>query len=94
MTGAFAKVRWTSSCGGFGATDGIETSIELLTHDPDEDVRVFASLALYEAGRGTPKQSRVIEVFKPVAESDESDWVRDSVSGYLLELVQQTDPNS
>jgi HEAT repeat protein len=73
---------------GVGATDGVETSIELLTHDPDEDVRAFASFALCEAARGTPKQNRVNEVFKRVAESDESDYVRDSVSRYLLKLSQ------
>jgi len=73
---------------GLGATDGIEASIEILTHDPDEDVRVFASLALYEAARGSLKQNRISEVFKRVAESDESDYVRDSVSSYLLNLAQ------
>src|SRR5450432_835941 len=72
---------------GVGATDGVETSIEILTHDPDEDVRAFASLALYEAARGTPKQESVTQVFKRVAESDESDYVRDSVSRYLLKLA-------
>ena len=77
---------------GVGATDGIETSIEILTHDPDEDVRAFASLALYEAARGTPKQNRVSEVFKRVTESDESDYVRDSVTRYLLKLAQHSDP--
>jgi hypothetical protein len=79
---------------GLGATDGIETSIEILTHDPDEDVRAFASRALYEAGRGSPKLDRVREVFKHVAQNDESDYVRDSVSGYLLKLAERTDPNS
>jgi hypothetical protein len=79
---------------GVGATDGIETSIEILTHDPDEDVRAFASLALYEAARGTPKQNQVSEAFKRVAESDESDYVRDSVSTYLLKLAPHADPTS
>jgi hypothetical protein len=79
---------------GIGATDGIETSIEILTHDPDEDVRAFASLALYQAARGTPKQSRVSEVFKRVAETDESDYVRDSVSTYLPKLAPYADQNS
>jgi hypothetical protein len=79
---------------GIGATDGIETSIEILTHDPDEDVRAFASLALYEAARGTPKQNRVSEVFKLVAASDESDYVCDSVTRYLLKLTNETTPNS
>jgi hypothetical protein len=87
--GALDIVWW-----GLGATDGIETSIEILTHDPDEDVRAFASLALYEAARGTPKQNRVTEVFKLVAENDECDYVRDSVSRYLLKLAPSTDPNS
>jgi hypothetical protein len=72
---------------GIGATDGIDTSIEILPDDPDEDVRAFAALALCEAARGTPKQNRVIEVFKRVAESKESDYVRDSVSRYLLKLT-------
>lgn len=79
---------------GIGATDGIETSIEILTHDPDEDVRAFASLALCEAARGTPKQNRVSEVFKLVAASDESDYVRDSVTRYILKLANETTPNS
>jgi HEAT repeat protein len=79
---------------GVGATDGIETSIEILIRDPDEDVRVEAALALYEASRGTPNQNRVREVFKRVAESDESDYVRDSVSRYLLKLAQHTDRKS
>jgi len=73
---------------GVGATDGIETSIDILTHDPDEDVRVDAALALYEAARGSSKRNWVTEVFKRVAESDESDYVRDSVSKYLLKLTQ------
>jgi hypothetical protein len=79
---------------GLGATDGIETSIKILTHDPDEDVRVFASFALYEAARGSPKLDRVREVFKHLAESDESDYVRDSVSGYLIKLAESADPKS
>src|SRR3974390_2701390 len=33
---------------GLGATDGIEVSIELLMHDPDEEVRAEADLALYQ----------------------------------------------
>jgi hypothetical protein len=78
---------------GVGATDGIETSIEILTNDPDEDVRAEALLALYEAARGTLKQNRVSEIFKRVAESDESDYVRASVSRYLLKLAQRSDPN-
>lgn len=73
---------------GVGATDGIETSIDILTHDPDEDVRVDAALALYEAARGSPKRNCVTEVFKRVAESDESDYVRDSVSRYLVKFSQ------
>src|SRR5713226_9279176 len=40
---------------GVGATDGIDQSIRLLLHDPDEDIRAEAALALYEAGRNTPK---------------------------------------
>jgi len=77
---------------GVGATDGIETSIEILTHDADEDVRADVALALYEAARGSPKRDRVTEVFKRLAESDESDYVRDSVSTYLPKLIQYTPP--
>ncbi|MFZ3343192.1 MAG: HEAT repeat domain-containing protein [Terriglobales bacterium] len=75
---------------GIGASDGIEESIEILTHDPDEDVRVSASRVLYEAARGTPKESRVREVFKRVVGSDESDYVRESVTMYLLKLSTPT----
>jgi hypothetical protein len=92
MTGGFAQSALDIVSWGLGATDGIETSIELLTHDPDEDVRAFASLALYEAARGTPKQNRVSEAFKRVAERDESDYVRDSVSKYLLKLAPAHQP--
>jgi hypothetical protein len=76
---------------GLGATDGIETSIELLTHDPDEEVRASASRALWEASRGTPKQNRVSSAFQRVWESDEFDYVRESVSRYLLKFNERTD---
>jgi hypothetical protein len=79
---------------GIGATDGIATSIEILTSDSDEDVRAFASFALYEAARGTPKQNQVCDVFKSVAQSDESDYVRDSVSTYLVKLAPPAEPDS
>jgi hypothetical protein len=36
---------------------------------------------------------RALRAFKRVAGSDESDYVRDSVSGYRLKLAQRTDPN-
>jgi hypothetical protein len=42
---------------GVGATDGIDQSIEVLMHDSDEDIRTEAALALYEAARGTPKET-------------------------------------
>jgi hypothetical protein len=57
---------------GVGATDGIDRSIEVLLHDPDEDVRAEAALALYEAARSTPKEARVAEAFKGVADTDAS----------------------
>ncbi|MGH9496260.1 MAG: HEAT repeat domain-containing protein [Candidatus Sulfotelmatobacter sp.] len=71
---------------GIGATDGIETSIEILTHDPDEDVRVDAALALYTAARGTPKKAQVREALKRSADADESDYVRESALNYLQKL--------
>ena len=43
---------------------------------------------------GTPKQNRVSEVFNLVAVSDECDYVRDSVTRYLLKLANETTPNS
>ena len=73
---------------GVGATDGIETSIEILTHDPDEDVRAFASLALYEAARGTPKEAHVREALKRAIDADESDYVRESALNYLQKLTE------
>jgi len=52
---------------GLGATDGIETTMELLLHDTDEDIRAHSTLALYEAAKGTPKENAVREVFRRVA---------------------------
>jgi len=72
---------------GVGATDGIETSIEILMHDPDEDVRAEAALALYEAARGTPKEERVREAFNKAMEAEESVYVRDSVLAYIQKLA-------
>jgi HEAT repeats len=73
---------------GVGATDGIETSIELLIRDSDEDVRAEAALALYEASRGTHKEKVVREAFKRAAQSDASGFVRDSALAYLEKLNQ------
>ena len=75
---------------GVGATDGIEPSIEILTHDPDEDVRAFASLALYEAARGTPKEAQVREALKRATDADESDYVRESALNYLQKLNERS----
>jgi hypothetical protein len=74
---------------GVGATDGIDRSVEILQHDPDEDIRAEAALALYEAARNTPKEDRVKEVFKRVAEADESDYVRIAALKYLHTLEQK-----
>jgi HEAT repeat protein len=75
---------------GVGATDGIETTIEILTEDPDEDVRAFASLALYEAARGTPKEAQVKEALKRATNADECDYVRESALKYLQKLNEQS----
>lgn len=74
---------------GLGATDGIETTMELLLHDPDEDIRAHSALALYESTKGTPKENAVREVFRRVANEDSSDYVRDSALGYLKKLDQR-----
>ena len=69
---------------GLGATDGLSQSIEILMHDPDEDVRADAALALYEAARGTPNEVRVRDAFKTVSESAETpDFVHDAAQAYL-----------
>jgi hypothetical protein len=73
---------------GVGATDGIDQSIEILMHDSDEDIRAEAALALYEAARSTPKESRVRAAFKSVADIDESDYVREAALKYLKKLDQ------
>lgn len=70
--------------------DWIETSIEILGHDPDEDVRAFASLALYEAARGTPKEAQVREALKRATDADESDYVRESALNYLEKLNERS----
>lgn len=75
---------------GVGATDGIDRSIEILAADSDEDIRAEAALALYEAGRGTPKEARIREAFKKVSDSDESDYVRDVVLNYLHKLEESS----
>ncbi|HME35129.1 MAG TPA: HEAT repeat domain-containing protein [Candidatus Sulfotelmatobacter sp.] len=75
---------------GVGATDGIDRSIEILVADPDEDIRAEAVLALYEAARGTPKESRVREAFERVADADESEYVRDAALRYLRKLDERS----
>ena len=64
----------------------LDQSIEILMHDSDEDIRAEAALALYEAARSTPKESRVTAAFKSVADSDVSDYVRDAALKYLKKL--------
>jgi HEAT repeat protein len=74
---------------GLGETDGIDQSLEILMHDPDEDIRAEAALALYEAARSTPKEARVREAFKVVSDNSEvSDYVRDAAQVYLSKLQQ------
>ncbi len=68
---------------GVGATDGIDRAVEILMHDPDEDIRAEAALALYEAARSTPKESRVKEALKKVADTDESEFARTAALKYL-----------
>jgi HEAT repeat protein len=75
---------------GVGATDGVDRSIEILVGDPDEDIRTEAALALYEAARGTPKEARVKEAFKKVADEDESDDVRAAALRYLRKLDESS----
>ena len=74
---------------GLGVTDGIETTKELLLHDADEDIRAHSALALYEVAKGTSKEAAVRAVFRRVAEDDASDYVRDSVLGYLRKFDQR-----
>ena len=74
---------------GVGATDGIDQTITILQHDPDEDLRCEAALALYEAARGTPKEAMAEEAFKKVAETDESEDVRAAALKYLVKLDQR-----
>jgi HEAT repeat protein len=84
-SGALDIVWW-----GVGTTDGIDQSIEILMHDPDEDIRAEAALALYEAARSTPKEAQVREAFKIVSDNAEtSDYVRDAARTYLRKLDQQ-----
>jgi HEAT repeat protein len=78
---------------GIGKTDGIEQAIEILKHDPDEDVRIRAALALSEASRNAPNWHRVEEAFRQVSNSSETpDDVRDEVRRFLSKLEQ--DPGS
>jgi HEAT repeat protein len=71
---------------GVGATDGIDQSIEILVHDPDEDVRAEAALALYEASRGTANEVRVRDALSKAADTDQSDFVRDAARNYIRKL--------
>jgi hypothetical protein len=75
---------------GVGATDGIDRTIEILMHDPDEDIRAEAALALYEAGRETPKEAQVREALKRSADTDDSDYVRVAALKYLRKLDQRS----
>ena len=75
---------------GLGATDGIDRTIELLMQDPDEDVRAWAALALYEASRGSAKQSLAKDALKSVADDvGADDYVRETAQKYLSKLSQQ-----
>ncbi len=71
---------------GVGATDGIDQSISLLLHDADEDIRAEAALALYEAGRNTPKQDQITKALNRAADDDASDYVREAAATYLQKL--------
>jgi HEAT repeat protein len=68
---------------GVGATDGIDQSIEVLLHDPDEDVRAEAALALCEASRGTANEVRVRDALSKAADTDQCDYVRDAARNYV-----------
>jgi hypothetical protein len=46
--------------------------MSLLLHDTDEDIRAEAALALYEAGRNTPKQDQITKALRRAADEDES----------------------
>jgi HEAT repeat protein len=86
------RVRWSALdivWWGLGATDGIDHTIELLMHDPDVDIRAQAALALYEASRGSSKQTIAAEALRRVADDpDTEDYVRESAQTYLLKLSQ------
>jgi HEAT repeat protein len=87
------RVRWSALqivWWGLGATDGIDQAIQLLKHDPDDDIRAQAALALYEASRGTPKQARVMDALREVADDPANDdYVRESAQNYLTILAQR-----
>src|SRR6266853_976928 len=69
---------------GIGKTDGIEQAIEVLKHDPDEDVRIRAVFALSEPSRNAPNWPRVEEAFRQVSNSsDTPDDVRDEARRFL-----------
>ena len=90
---------WTVRCGaldivwwGLGATDGIDTALDLLFHDPEEEVRVTAALALYEASRATARQDQVQAAFKTIAENDANEYVREAARSYLTKLQSPCEP--
>ena len=90
LIGVSAQVPWTW-CGGESeqrtvSTDQLTSYCTILTRTsglkPAE-----AALALYEAARRTPKEARVAEAFKGVADTDASDYVRDALK-YLRKFAQ------
>jgi hypothetical protein len=76
---------------GIGKTDGIEQAIEILKHDPDEDVRIEAAFALSEAPRNAPNAHRVRDALRQASESSETpDEVRDEARRFLSKLDQDS----
>lgn len=71
---------------GVGATDGIDQSIEILKHEPDEDIRTEAALTLYEAARGTVRERHVREALRSVAATDACSSVRHAAKLFLQKL--------
>jgi len=87
------RVRWSALdivWWGLGATDGIDQTIELLMQDPDEDIRAQAALALYEASRGTPKQSLAMNALRSVVDDAGTDeYVRETARSYLSKFSKE-----
>jgi hypothetical protein len=75
-----------------GATDGIDMAIDLLFHDPEEEVRAMAALALYQSAQGTGKLQQVVAAFKAIAGNENNDRVRESVQSYLTKLQTYSEP--